>query len=145
MNKKIIIISMTMLLLVFMFTIVHELGHFYTAKQAGYNTSMHFFSSPNTMENNSFFSKGIAYVKYTPKPSEDKEVIERKILIAGMFFELVLLGIIATIVFIISLKREDLLLIILVGIMFAVIWSLVISYNIFNPIHGTDLFYLLGG
>ena len=145
MDKKIISIPLAMLLLAFMFIAVHECGHFYTARQAGYEASIHFFSSPNTMENNSFFLKGIAYTKYTPINNENKEVIERKIILGGMWFELILLGIIATIIFIVSLKRGDLLLIILVGIMVAVVWSLVISWNIFHIITGTDLYYILGG
>jgi len=145
MDKKIIITTVSLFLLVFIFIAVHEFGHFYTAKYYGYNASIHFFKTTEATKNNTFFSRGIAYTDISPINNENKETIERKIELAGMWFEMVLLGIITTIVWIVSLKREDLLLIVLVGVMFAVIWALVISWNIFHIIIGSDLYYLIRG
>lgn len=145
MDKKQLIMVIALLLLSFMFMMVHEFGHFYTARYYGCNASMHFFKTTEATKNNTFFSRGFGYTEVSSVKGERKEIIERKIKLAGMWFELVFLGIISTIVFIICCKREDLLLFILTGIMFAVIWSLIISWNIFNPIYGTDLYYLLMG
>ena len=79
MDKKLIIIPISLLLLAFLFTVVHELGHYTIAKQAGYEASMHFFKTTEATKNNILFSRGIAYTQYVPKPSENKDVDSEKV------------------------------------------------------------------
>lgn len=145
MYKKLIIVLIAMLSLVFLFVFVHEFGHFVVAKQYGLNPSMHFFRTSEETENNSFFSRGIAYTSYISKAGENSEVIERKILFAGLWFEMILLAIISGIVMIITLNREDWLLFVLTSGIFAVTLSVVFEWNLLSPIYASDLYYILMG
>jgi len=161
MDKKTIIIPIAMLSLVFLFIFVHELGHYVVAKQYDFNPSMHFFSTSEDTKNNSFFTQGFAHVSYSyvyykkisPENQtvkvlsngQDIDIINRKILFAGLWFEMILLAIISGIAMIITLKREDWLLFVLTSVMFAITLSAVFEWNLFNPIYASDLYYIIMG
>ena len=144
MDKKTIPVAL-MLPLVILAILSHEYGHYYIAQKNGWNPEMHFFKVTEDTKNNSFFTQSLAYVSYKYPKNPESKLIEKKVLVAGLSFELFFLSIISGITFIIALVKKDWWLVALIGVIFAVILGIALEWNVFNIIHGTDLYYLVGG
>jgi len=137
--KKIGLILMGLLLLQFSFMFIHEFGHYIVAEEYGFNPSMHFFASAEGSKG------GIAYTSYSYQQNEQNDIIERKILFAGHYFEMILLAVITGVSLILVIIKKEWLLCVLLGIVFIMMVSFLIDWNVFNPLYDSDLYYLLMG
>ena len=135
--KKVLVQMASVIFLVAVFVYVHEYGHYSVANRFDLNPEMHFLRSSG---NESGFARFWAYTRHDAAPDLESD---RMVLIGGLSANLIFLAILSIIGLVYALYTDNKVLAAILAVLVVGLLCLVLEWNLFRIVEGSDLYYLL--